>query len=66
MSKNTTATAREKHVTLDVAADYFSVSRRTLERFIDSQKIPAYRLGRSVRVRLSELEAALTPLGSAR
>lgn len=56
---------REPYVTLNDAAEYFAVSRRTLERHIENARIPAYSLGRAVRVRLSEVEDSLGRLGSA-
>lgn len=56
---------REPYVTLNDAAEYFAVSRRTLERHIENARIPAYSLGRAVRVRLSEVEESLGRLGSA-
>ncbi|MGP5617683.1 helix-turn-helix domain-containing protein [Corynebacterium casei] len=54
---------REPWVTLDVAAEHFSVSRRTLTRWIEKRRIPARKLGRSVRVQLSALEDAMTKKG---
>lgn len=56
---------REPFVTLNEAAAHLSISRRTLERHIESARIPAYSLGRAVRVRLSEVEESLGRLGSA-
>lgn len=59
-------TTREPLVTLDVAAEHFSVSRRTLTRWIEKRRIPAYRLaGRTIRVKISELESAMVGMGSA-
>lgn len=55
----------EPFVDLNTAAAYLSVSRRTLERHIENARIPAYKLGRAVRVRLSEVESSLGRLGSA-
>lgn len=63
MPKNSTLYF-EPFVTLDVAADYFSVSRRTIERWIEARRIPARRLGRSIRVRLSEIEASMPKIGT--
>lgn len=56
--------SREPLVSLDAAAEHLSVSRRTLERHIEHARIPAYKLGRAVRVRLSEIEDSLGKLGS--
>lgn len=59
-------TTREALVSLDVAAEHFSVSRRTLTRWIEQRQIPAYRLaGRTIRVKISELENAMYRMGSA-
>lgn len=55
---------REPYVTLDDAAEYFAVSRRTLERYIADRRIPARRLGRSVRVKIAEIEDHLLKIGA--
>ena len=50
--------AHEKLVTIDVAADYLSVSTNWLYERGDREGIPCHRLGRQRRYRLSELHAA--------
>lgn len=55
----------EPYVPLAVAADHFSVSVKTLRRYIADKKIPGYRLGGQVRVKISELEKSLIRMGSA-
>jgi excisionase family DNA binding protein len=55
----------ERYVSLSVAAEYFSVSEKTLRRYIADRKIPARRLGRQVRVKISEIESAMDLMGSA-
>lgn len=55
---------REPYVTLADAALYFSVSEKTLRRYIAERKIPARRLGRQIRVKVSEIENSLTRMGS--
>lgn len=64
-----TFSSPEPYVSLSVAAEHFSVSEKTLRRMIARAEIPARRLGRgpraSIRVRLSEIEAAMYPMGSA-
>ena len=45
----------EECVSLAVAARYLSVCQRTVRREIERGKIRAIRVGRSVRIRLSEL-----------
>lgn len=55
----------EPYVSLADAANHFAVSSKTLRRYIADRKIPARRLGNRILVRLSEIEATLTPMGSA-
>lgn len=57
--------APEPYVSLSVAAEYFAVSEKTLRRWIAERKIPARRIGRQIRVKISELEASMDALGSA-
>lgn len=60
---------REPWVGLSVAADYFGVSEKTLRRGIAAGEYPARRMGSSpgsaIRVKLSEIEATMYPMGSA-
>lgn len=45
-------------VTRRVAADYLGVSERTIDRYIETGRLPAYRLGvRSIRIRIADLDA---------
>lgn len=53
----------EPYVSLSEAAQYFSVSERTLRRHIASRQIPAKRLGGAIRLKLSQVEEAMTPMG---
>lgn len=59
----------EPFVSLAVAAEHFSVSEKTLRRMISRAEIPARRLGRgpraAIRLKISEVEAAMYPIGSA-
>lgn len=55
----------EPYVSLATAASHFAVSEKTLRRHISARKIPARRLGRQVRVKISEIEASLIAMGSA-
>lgn len=41
------------------AARYLGVTARTLYRFIDEGKLPAYRLGRVIRLKVDDLDAFL-------
>ena len=45
----------DKLLTLDEASDQFSISRRTLERWVYEDKIPYYKVGGLVRVKPSEI-----------
>ena len=39
------------------AADYLGVGLRTLYKFIDEGKLPAYKMGRVIRLRRDEVDA---------
>lgn len=65
ISRTSPAAPAERYVSLADAADHFSVSDKTLRRYIAERKIPARRLGRQVRVKISEVEAAMDLMGSA-
>ena len=54
---------REPWVSLDVAAEHFYCSKRSIERFIADRKVPARKMNRLTRVRLSELEDAMPRIG---
>lgn len=57
--------ARRRLATLAEAADYAACSPRTLRRRVADGTLPAYRLGRLLRVDLDELDAALRPIPTA-
>lgn len=48
----------EPWVSVKTAADHFELSTRTIERMLAAGKIPVLRIGRSNRVRLSEIFSA--------
>ena len=50
-------------LTIAEAAIQLHVHERTVRRHIKSGEIPAFRLGRNVRIRQQDLDAALTPVG---
>ena len=52
-------------VSLPVAADTFSISVKVLRRAQYKGQLPTYRLGRSVRVRLEDVEALFRVVGGA-
>lgn len=58
--------ARTRYVTLSDAADYLSVTERTIRNFIARGELTGYRVGsRAIRIDMRELEALLTPIPSA-
>lgn len=61
--------AREGFVPLAEAARHLSVSTKSLRRMIAAQEIPAYRVGNKpggvIRLKISEVEQVLYPMGSA-
>jgi excisionase family DNA binding protein len=38
-------------------ADHFQVDKKTFRRWIAEGKIPAYRVGRQIRIKIADLEA---------
>ena len=62
MAKSST-TQSQHLLSISQAAEYAGVSTKTLRRRIADGTIPACRLGpRAIRVRLSDVEAALRPI----
>ena len=54
------------YVGIPEAATYLDVTPKTIRRYIAEGKLPAYRLGdRIVRIKIADLDAALTPMGAA-
>lgn len=51
----TATTERERYVSVRTAAEYFELSTRTIERMISRGDIPVLKIGRSNRVRISEI-----------
>lgn len=46
------------------AAAYLGVDHKTIRRLISSGRLPGFRLGnRIIKIRISDLDAALTPIG---
>lgn len=52
-----------RYVTLEEAAEYLRLSRDTVRRMIRRQELSARKVGRSIRVEVSSLEAVGKPLG---
>jgi excisionase family DNA binding protein len=52
------------YVGIPEAATYLDVTPKTIRRYIAEGRLPAYRLGdRVVRIKVADLDAALTPMG---
>ena len=52
----TTSSLRVKWMSSNEAAERLGVTTATLYRFIDEGRLPAYRMGRVIRLKESELE----------
>lgn len=63
MPSRSSAPARPQYVTLGDAAEYLSVTERTIRNYVSRGELSGYRLGgRSVRVLQHELDAMMTPI----
>lgn len=49
-------------ITLAEAAEQLAVSERTVRRAISAGRLPAFSIGRSIRVRAQDLEKVLRPV----
>jgi excisionase family DNA binding protein len=49
--------------TVTQAASFLRVSERQIRRYIGSGRLPAYRLGRAMRIRPEDVERLLAPVG---
>ena len=54
--ESTTSNLRVKWMSSNEAAERLGVTTATLYRFIDEGRLPAYRMGRVIRLKESELE----------
>jgi excisionase family DNA binding protein len=54
---------KKQLVSLAAAAEYLAVHSRTVRRQIAAGELPAYRVGRNIKVDLNDLEAFLKPVG---
>jgi excisionase family DNA binding protein len=52
----------KRYATLAQAAEYLSCNERTLRRQIAAGKLPAYRLGKLIRIDLADLDALIKPV----
>lgn len=50
----------EKWVSIKTAAEHFEIGVRTVERLISAGEIPVLKIGRSTRVRISDILKACT------
>jgi len=56
--------ADDRFVSIAAAADYLGVTPRTIRNMLLDGRLKAYTLGaRTLRIRLSDIESALTPYG---
>jgi excisionase family DNA binding protein len=51
-------------VSIADAAETLAVDRQTVRRLIDSGQLPAFRVRRSVRIRVADLEGVLRPIST--
>ena len=59
-------TTPEQFISLQAGASAFDVSVFTLRRRIQDGSLPAYRSGRLIRVKVSDLDTMFRPVASAR
>ena len=62
MTRTTPANAGRRYASLADAAAYVDCNERTLRRHIAAGRLRGYRLGKLVRVDLSELDAIMKPI----
>jgi excisionase family DNA binding protein len=53
------------YISKQYTAQALGVTERTIDNMIRDGRLPAYRIGRTVRLKLDEVEAALVPFGGA-
>jgi len=59
--------AQCRYLSVADAAEYIGVSTQTIRRYIESGRLPAYRLGKKlVKVRDTDLDALMRPIPAAR
>lgn len=54
-----------EYVGMGGAARRYDVSERTIRRLIAEGDLPAYRVGRQIRIRVADLDALATPIPAA-
>lgn len=54
------ATPKDSYMTLEQGAEYTNFGTRTLRRYIAEGKLVAYRAGRAIRLKKSDLDALFT------
>lgn len=57
------SSTREPYISQAEAGEYLGLTDRTIRSLISRQILPAYRIGRTVRLRRSEIDAAMARLG---
>ncbi len=64
--RNADPTAEGGFISVSAAADYLNVDPRTIRNMLRDGRLKGYTLGhRTLRLRLSEIDAALSPYGGA-
>lgn len=56
-------TIDDRFLSVTDACKYLGISRTTFYNMLTDGRLGAYRIGRTVRVRLSDIESALQPYG---
>jgi excisionase family DNA binding protein len=59
------AQPRPDWVTKQFTAEYLRVNPRTVDNMIADGRLKGYRIGRTIRLRLDEIDAAMQPYGGA-
>ena len=59
----TYSTARRRYIAINEAAEYLSVTERTVRQMISDGRLVGYRNGRFIRLDLNEIEESMVPFG---
>ncbi|OBG50174.1 excisionase family DNA-binding protein [Mycolicibacterium fortuitum] len=62
-ARTTPEPTRRRYVTLNEAADYLAVDRRTVRNMIADGRLTGYRLGRLIRLNLDEIDSQMVAFG---
>lgn len=56
------ATTERLSVSIDTAAELHNVSTKTIRRAIERGDLPAYRIGRAIRIKATDLDRIMKPI----